>query len=751
MILGCLVVLLASAGATAVFVLDQVHTFVHDISVNKPLNVSSKVLAASSYGRPETILFVGNDTRSVFKDYKGGYVPNLANEMLLIRFDPSKPWISMISLPRELWVNVTEPDGLTYTNRLNSAYTYGTTTLLRTIKQVTGLSVNHVIATTFTQFEHAINTLGCVYDTVDERYYHNNADGGDQYQNIDLQPGYQCLNGSEAEQFVSYRHTDTSQVRDTRDQSFLLAVKQQYGPRLAGNISEFEKIFGESVRTDAGLRSTSEILNLANLLISAEGLRVRQVPFQTTPCDGVDCPTADLTATPQQIRDSVHNFLFGGDAIPKRQVAAIGHRIHRRGGLAKLPLTATLGSNVAAEQSAAARLRFTAEFPRVQDLAGSADPITAQCTELMQPCIRNYAIRAPGGRAYPIYVEVFSNGDLGQYYDVQGTTWTDVPLVAHPTQTVRVGRRSYELFYDGGHLATIAWHQYGAVYWIHNTLTDAMSNGELLAIAEQTQPVGAIRRAAISLIRKAASIPAPAVATDSPAAAGTPWLTSVGRLGGLITFLLLPVGLLLTYRNRRRLRALRERASATATMAAALERQLVAAAAAYPPAAPHDLTGAPGGPAATTPVTGAARSRFRLYRSRSRPRPAVTIGLAMGLAIIGLGVYVAASSGQPQHNGARGTRPAPSALVAVLNAGQVPRAAHRLAERLASEHLHVAAVGNLTSKAPSSYEVVYAAGYRGQAQLLTRFLKPHHVIVARADGAATRIIDSGAKLIVVIP
>ena len=216
-LLGCLIVLLAGAGASAVAVLEQVHTFVQDISVNKPLKVDSKVLAHSSFGRPETMLMVGDDTRSVFKDYNA-YVPNLANEMLLVRIDPSKPWISMMSIPRELWVNITEPDGATYTNRLNSAYTYGTTTLLKTIKQVTGLSVNHVVATTFTQFERAINKLGCVYDTIDERYYHNNADGGDQYQNVDLQPGYQCLNGSEAEQFVSYRHTDTSQsaTRATR-------------------------------------------------------------------------------------------------------------------------------------------------------------------------------------------------------------------------------------------------------------------------------------------------------------------------------------------------------------------------------------------------------------------------------------------------------------------------------------------------------------------------------------------------------
>ena len=216
----------------------------------------------------------------------------------------------MLSLPRELWVTITEPDGAR-TRTGSTRPTPGTTTLLRTIKQVTGLSVNHVIATTFAQFENAINTLGCVYDTIDERYYHNNADGGDQYQNIDLQPGYQCLGGSEAEQFVSYRHTDTSQVRDARDQSFLLAVKQQYGPQLAGSIGEFEKVFGETVQTDPGLRSQTEILHLANLLISAAALRVRQVPFQAGP---VSVPPGDLTATPEQIQQSAHDFLYGGEA-----------------------------------------------------------------------------------------------------------------------------------------------------------------------------------------------------------------------------------------------------------------------------------------------------------------------------------------------------------------------------------------------------------------------------------------------------
>jgi LCP family protein required for cell wall assembly len=741
-VLGCLIVLLASAGAAAVAVLEQVHTIVQDISVNKPLKVSSTALVQSSFGQPETLLLIGDDTRSVFK-YYNAFVPNLANEMLLVRIDPSKPWISMMSLPRELWVNVTEPDGAEYTNRLNSAYTYGTTTLLQTIKQVTGLSVNHVITTTFTQFENAINTLGCVYNTIDERYYNlNDGAPGTDYQSVNLEPGYQCLNGSEAEQFVSYRHTDTSQIRDARDQSFLLAVKQQYGPQLAGNIGEFEKVFGESVQTDPGLRSAGEILNLANLLISAEGLRVRQVHFQTDPCT-VTCPSADLTATPRQIQDSVHNFLFGGGATATGQVATIGHKISGRGGLAHLPLTPTLASNIAAEQAASARLQFTAEFPKVQDLAGSAIPVAPQCTQVVQACVRNYLIHAPGGEAYPIYVEVFSDGDLGQFYDVQGTTWTGAPLFADPNQTIRVDGLTYDLFYDGSHLETIAWREYGAVYWVHNTLTDAVGNGELLAIAEQTAPVGAVRSAPTHAILKAFSVP-----TDQPPTVETPLLESVGRVGGLITLALLPLGLLVVLRNWRRLRALRDHVSAAAARAAVLETRLATAAAGRGPMAAHGAAGYATYQPAAALFAGAAPVPLKRHRSCRRWIPGAVV---LGLVLAAAAGYLALDSSALGQKHTPRPQPIPTAPVAVLNAGETPDAARHLANDLNRRHVHVVGTGNLGAAAPATYEVLYTPGDAGPARRLATILRAHHPLVAPIDATTAHAIGSAPRLVVVIP
>jgi len=742
-LLGCVIVLLASAGAAAVAVLEQVNTVVHDLNATKALKVDKRVLATSSFGQPETLLMVGDDTRSVFKYYynnpNNNRVPNLANEMLVVRIDPSKPWISMMSIPRELWVNITEPNGVTYPSRLNSAYTYGTTTLLKTIKQVTGLSVNHVIATTFTQFENAINRLGCVYDTIDERYYHNNADGGAQYQNVDLQPGYQCLNGSQAEQFVSYRHTDTSQVRDARDQSFLLAVKQQYGPELAGNIGTFEKIFGETVQTDAGLRSSSEILNLANLLITAAGLRVRQVPFQASACLAT-CPNGDLTATPQQIHDSVTNFLFGGDVTPTKQTAAISHQVSGHHGLAQLPLTATLDANVAAEKAATKSLPFTAEFPRVQDRPGSAVPIAEQCTQVTEACIRSYLIHAPNGDAYPIYTEVFSNGDLGQYYDVQGTTWTGAPLFAHPNQTIRVGTRTYDLFYEGSHLQTVAWQQYGAIYWVHNTLTDSVSNGELLAIAEQTAPVGAVHGVPPHLILKAFSVP-----TRTVPAATTPPLENVGRVGGVVTLALLPLGLVAAFRSRLRLRRLRDQTHAAAARTAVLETQIAAATAGYGP------TVAPKPPASAASVRSNARlagaaAPVSHYRSR---RPWIPLALVLVLVAAAGAAYLVFDSGSPKPKPKPLTPP--TAPVAVLNSGHVANAAHRLAIDLTRHHVHVVATGNLRAAPPRVYEIFYTRGNAHQAQLLAAVLKAHRPQIRPVNATMANAIGTRPRLVVVIP
>ncbi|MBV8220671.1 MAG: LCP family protein, partial [Solirubrobacterales bacterium] len=472
-------------------------------------------------------------------------------EMLLVRIDPNKPWISMMSIPRELEVTIPCPNG-PVTTRLNYALTCGGfNTLVATIHQLTGIRPNHVVEIDFNNFKTAVDDIGCVYSTIDRRYYHVNTPYSQQYQEVNLQPGYQKMCGTQALQFVSYRHGDTSLVRDARDQDFLLDVKKEYAGSLLGNIHEFERIFGQTVTVDRGLQSESGVEALLGTLISSGSLRVRQVQFQVNlqPTGANQC-SCD-TATPQQIAASVNSFLNGGDNVPTHGTAAAAHAVQHRNVQAKLPLVASLGSGLAQAQTSAQGLAFPLEYPRVQDAGGSGVPVN----------LRDYVIHSPNGTPYPAYVAVFSAGQLGQYYDVQGMTWPGAPMFSNPDQTVTVGGRVYSLFYSGQHLMVVAWNAHGAVYWVHNSLNDAVGNGELLAIAEQTRPIGVPGSPANPVGAAAgggrAGLHGAVVPGRTTSAPQLTTVETVGAIGGLVALVAAPLLAVGLFRRRRRLTALR--------------------------------------------------------------------------------------------------------------------------------------------------------------------------------------------------
>ena len=66
---------------------------------------------------------------------------------------------------------------------------------------------------------------------------------------------------------------------------------------------------------------------------------------------------------------------------------------------------------------------------------------------------------------------VYAGRSYGQYYGVQGTTWTHPPILDNPSGTItdRAAAR-YQLFYDGKRLRLVAWRTTQAVYWVSNTL-----------------------------------------------------------------------------------------------------------------------------------------------------------------------------------------------------------------------------------------------------------------------------------------
>jgi hypothetical protein len=97
--------------------------------------------------------------------------------------------------------------------------------------------------------------------------------------------------------------------------------------------------------------------------------------------------------------------------------------------------------------------------------------------------IRDYQLEG-----HPAYVVVVSQGGLGQFYDLEGTTWQGAPILRNPNQTVTIGGRTMQLYYEGQRLRVVAWHDGPAVYWLTNTLQNVLTNRQMLAIAAAARP-----------------------------------------------------------------------------------------------------------------------------------------------------------------------------------------------------------------------------------------------------------------------
>ena len=80
---------------------------------------------------------------------------------MVARFDPAAKTVTVLSIPRDLWVNipgdVTDISGM---NRINAAYNSGPDLLIQTIEQDLGIPINHYIAVDFPGFSGMVNALG---------------------------------------------------------------------------------------------------------------------------------------------------------------------------------------------------------------------------------------------------------------------------------------------------------------------------------------------------------------------------------------------------------------------------------------------------------------------------------------------------------------------------------------------------------------------------------------------------------------
>jgi LCP family protein required for cell wall assembly len=124
--------------------------------------------ALDSSSAVENYLLVGSDTRDGADpndpDFGGigdasTTTGRRSDTIMVLRYDRSLGTVAMLSLPRDLWVDIAGGRG---EDRINSAYNDGAATLVRTVQESLGLPVHHYLEVNFQGFKHIVDSIGGV-------------------------------------------------------------------------------------------------------------------------------------------------------------------------------------------------------------------------------------------------------------------------------------------------------------------------------------------------------------------------------------------------------------------------------------------------------------------------------------------------------------------------------------------------------------------------------------------------------------
>ncbi len=494
--LAGLIIVAVSAAATSSAVLLYIDSIAHALGHNQHVKheVEEELELEVDGGEPETILILGSDKRPEFGEEFGR-----SDTTILLRLDPEKGLISVMSIPRDLETEIPEHG----TEKFNAAYAYGGPKLaLKVVKELTGLKINHVVNIDFLGFVRAVDAIGCVYTDVDRRYYHSNAEVApeEEYAEINIKPGYQKLCGVKALEYVRYRHTDTDIVRSARQQNFLSQARHQVAPTdLITDNNNLVDILTEYTTSDITKGTT--LITLLDLLYESRGSEVNQVHFPA-----ILTPTT-VTANPEEVQHAVKEFLgeVGYDSHPhdfpeekpqkkkkagkKAKKSAKGKKKHKKkkhtppGGDELVPAAETgqeMGEKVARQVGPGFPVFYPTRLPE-----GAYYQETNTYEHVVNPSV--YHLKDKDKERHGAYrmVGIYRPEYEETYFGVQGIRgWEDPPILDDPTETKTVNGREYSIYTDSGKIKLVAWHRGESSYWISNSLQQSLTNEQMMGIAE---------------------------------------------------------------------------------------------------------------------------------------------------------------------------------------------------------------------------------------------------------------------------
>ncbi|WP_061961702.1 LCP family protein [Demequina flava] len=246
------------------------------------------------------VLLIGSDVRDGENAVIGGDVADgmRSDATIVAHIAGDRSRVDMVSIPRDMQVEIpdcTLLDGTVVAGGygdFNVAFSNGgregnvaeaAACTINTVQQTAQIPIDHWAVIDFAGFEDMVDALGGVEMYVPERIVSEKA-------GVDLEPGWQTLNGEEALGYARLRTAEVGDVsgsdlqRIERQQQLLEAIVhtvfEQNLLTDAAALTHFLKAASESLTTDPELGQTDFILSLA---YSLRGLSEDDITFATVP------------------------------------------------------------------------------------------------------------------------------------------------------------------------------------------------------------------------------------------------------------------------------------------------------------------------------------------------------------------------------------------------------------------------------------------------------------------------------------
>jgi LCP family protein required for cell wall assembly len=238
--------------------------------------------------------------------------------MIVVSIDPAKRQVTLLSLPRDLWVAIPGHASA----KIDLAYMEGGAPLARaTVEKAFKIPIHYYAWIGLNGLVKVVDRLGGVdvdvlHPVLDDNYPNDFNDSGYGTERVYLAGGPQHLDGRHTLQYVRSRHGDllSDFGRSVRQQQVLLAMEQRTaGLDLVTALPAFARDLNGHVKTDL------DLVRLTQLMLFMRGLHpgdVRQAfitPFvrDAVSPDGQQILQADWPRVNAYLRQ-----LFGGDLLP---------------------------------------------------------------------------------------------------------------------------------------------------------------------------------------------------------------------------------------------------------------------------------------------------------------------------------------------------------------------------------------------------------------------------------------------------